>query len=190
MCDAVSASIRNRRLLGSFVVGFHGNVVIRGDRIVTVGRAPKAQARREIDVRGLVVAPGFIDIHSHSDWLLFEDGDAQSKIHQGVTMEILGGTKWRQSPISPDSNANSAVISAKEATMKVYASEEKTVTVSHFPHFPRKQPRTTELTVRRPQSSRRLLAGCGGLQSQKPIPHRKISVRALDFKGHICVVRF
>jgi len=37
-----------------------------------------------------VVAPGFIDMHSHSDWLLLEDGDAQSKIRQGVTTEVLG----------------------------------------------------------------------------------------------------
>ncbi|HJT78634.1 MAG TPA: amidohydrolase family protein, partial [Gemmataceae bacterium] len=47
-------------------------------------------ARREIDARGLVVAPGFIDMHSHSDYLLLEDGDAQSKIRQGVTTEVLG----------------------------------------------------------------------------------------------------
>src|SRR5262249_37661432 len=47
-------------------------------------------ARREIDARGLVVAPGFIDMHSHSDYVLLEDGGAQSKIRQGVTTEVLG----------------------------------------------------------------------------------------------------
>jgi N-acyl-D-amino-acid deacylase len=49
-----------------------------------------ANARRTIDATGLVVAPGFIDMHSHSDYLLLEDGDAQSKIRQGVTTEVLG----------------------------------------------------------------------------------------------------
>ena len=43
-----------------------------------------------IDARGLIVAPGFIDMHSHSDMTLLEDGAAQSKIRQGVTTEILG----------------------------------------------------------------------------------------------------
>jgi N-acyl-D-amino-acid deacylase len=69
---------------------FHGDVALRGDRIVAVGRVPAAPARREIDVKGLVVAPGFIDMHSHSDFLLLEDGNAQSKIRQGVTTEVLG----------------------------------------------------------------------------------------------------
>ncbi|HYE97278.1 MAG TPA: amidohydrolase family protein, partial [Planctomycetota bacterium] len=64
------------------------DVAVRGDRVVAVG--PHLEGRRTIDVRGKVVAPGFIDIHSHSDWLLFEDGDAQSKIRQGVTTEIFG----------------------------------------------------------------------------------------------------
>jgi len=70
---------------------FLGDVAVRGDRIVSVGRVdPTHPARREIDARGLVVAPGFIDMHSHSDMVLLEDGDAQSKIRQGVTTEVLG----------------------------------------------------------------------------------------------------
>jgi N-acyl-D-aspartate/D-glutamate deacylase len=69
---------------------FVGDVAIRGDRIVAVGRIPAAEAKREIDAKGLVVAPGFIDMHSHSDYLLLEDGNAQSKIRQGVTTEVLG----------------------------------------------------------------------------------------------------
>ena len=52
--------------------------------------APSATARKVIDARGLVVAPGFIDMHSHSDMTLLEDGDAPSKIRQGVTTEVLG----------------------------------------------------------------------------------------------------
>ncbi len=70
---------------------FRADVAIRGDRIVEVGRvAADAPARRTIDARGLVVAPGFIDMHSHSDRPLLVDGDAQSKIRQGVTTEVLG----------------------------------------------------------------------------------------------------
>lgn len=69
---------------------FHGDVAIRGDRIVAVGRMLPGKAQRTIDATGLVIAPGFIDIHSHSDDPLLEDGHAQSKIRQGVTTEVLG----------------------------------------------------------------------------------------------------
>jgi N-acyl-D-aspartate/D-glutamate deacylase len=69
---------------------FHGDVAVRGGRLVAVGRVPAGEARREIDARGLIVAPGFIDMHSHSDFVLLEDGRAQSKIRQGVTTEVLG----------------------------------------------------------------------------------------------------
>lgn len=69
---------------------FHADVAVRGDRIVAVKRKIEGAAKREIDAQGLIVAPGFIDMHSHSDYLLLEDGHAQSKIRQGVTTEILG----------------------------------------------------------------------------------------------------
>jgi N-acyl-D-aspartate/D-glutamate deacylase len=83
--------IRNGRIFdGSGNPWFYGDVAVLGDRIAAVGRVPAGKARREIDAEGLVVAPGFIDMHSHSDFLLLEDGRGQSKIRQGVTTEILG----------------------------------------------------------------------------------------------------
>src|SRR5438309_4598243 len=68
---------------------FYGDVAVKGDRIAAVG-AVKGDATHLIDATGLVVAPGFIDLHSHSDWVLLEDGNAQSKIRQGVTTEVIG----------------------------------------------------------------------------------------------------
>lgn len=83
--------IRNGRIAdGTGNPWFYGDVAVRGDRIVAVGRVPAGEARRTIDADGLVVSPGFIDIHSHSDFLLLEDGHAESKIRQGVTTEVLG----------------------------------------------------------------------------------------------------
>jgi N-acyl-D-aspartate/D-glutamate deacylase len=83
--------IRGGRIVdGSGNPWFAGDVAIRSERIVAVGLVPEGKAKREIDAQGLVVAPGFIDMHSHSDWLLLEDGHAQSKVRQGVTTEILG----------------------------------------------------------------------------------------------------
>jgi N-acyl-D-amino-acid deacylase len=69
---------------------FQGDVGIRGDRIVAVGRLAGAEAGRVIDASGLVVAPGFIDLHTHSDGALLQDGTAQSKVRQGVTLDIAG----------------------------------------------------------------------------------------------------
>jgi N-acyl-D-aspartate/D-glutamate deacylase len=83
--------IRNGKIVdGTGNPWFFGDVGIRGDRIVAIGKVPVDKAQRVIDARGLIVAPGFIDMHSHSDFFLLEDGDAQSKIRQGVTTEVLG----------------------------------------------------------------------------------------------------
>src|SRR5262249_35383309 len=68
---------------------FKADVAIKGDRIAAVGRV-NGKAKLVIDAKGKIVAPGFIDVHSHSDYLLLEDGTARSKIHQGVTTEVLG----------------------------------------------------------------------------------------------------
>ncbi len=69
---------------------FAGDVGIRGDRIAAVGRLDAAKARREIDAKGLVVAPGFIDMHTHSDQALLDDGNAESKVREGVTLDVIG----------------------------------------------------------------------------------------------------
>jgi N-acyl-D-amino-acid deacylase len=83
--------LRNGRIVdGTGNPWYHGDLGIRGDRIAGLGSLPQQSGRIEFDVRGLMVAPGFIDIHSHSDWLLLEDGRAESKVRQGVTTEVLG----------------------------------------------------------------------------------------------------
>jgi len=85
--------INGRVLDGSGAEPVEEDVAVIGDTIAHVGSiepATRAQARRIIDARGLVVCPGFIDIHTHSDYSLLVDGTAQSKVRQGVTTEILG----------------------------------------------------------------------------------------------------
>ncbi len=89
--EAYDLVLRNGRIVdGTGNPWFAGDVAIRGDRIVAIGRVERDRAKREIDATGLVIAPGFIDMHSHSDFLLLEDGNAESKIRQGVTTEVLG----------------------------------------------------------------------------------------------------
>ena len=83
--------IRGGRIVdGTGNPSFLGDVGIRGGKIVAVGGLARRQARRTIDATGLTVAPGFIDIHTHSDYSILTDGNAQSMVHQGVTTMILG----------------------------------------------------------------------------------------------------
>jgi dihydroorotase/N-acyl-D-amino-acid deacylase len=69
---------------------FAADVAIAGDQIAAVGRIDRADASRVIDVSGLVVAPGFIDMLGQSEFLLLVDNRAASKITQGITTEITG----------------------------------------------------------------------------------------------------
>ena len=66
------------------------DVGIRDGRIVALGVLATRTARRTIDASGLMVAPGFIDLHTHSEMPLLADGTAQSKVRQGVTLDIMG----------------------------------------------------------------------------------------------------
>lgn len=66
------------------------DVAIRAGRIVGLGALAGQPARRTIDATGLVVAPGFIDLHTHSEMPLVADGTAQSKVRQGVTLDVTG----------------------------------------------------------------------------------------------------
>lgn len=88
---------------GSGKPAFRADVGVVGDRIVDIGELSGAAAVRRICVQGLVVAPGFIDIHSHSDFCLLANPLAFSKITQGVTTEVGGNCGFSAGPIIGDS---------------------------------------------------------------------------------------
>ena len=69
---------------------YRGDVAVRGDRIVAVGFLGDAAARETVDVRGLIVAPGFIDMMGQSEINALIDNRVLSKITQGVTTEVTG----------------------------------------------------------------------------------------------------
>ncbi|HTX00498.1 MAG TPA: amidohydrolase family protein, partial [Acidimicrobiales bacterium] len=79
------------------------DVGVVGTRIAAIGSLDAAQAARSIDASGMVVAPGFVDPHSHSDWTVHANREAQSTIRQGVTTEIVGNCGIGNAPVSVSS---------------------------------------------------------------------------------------
>lgn len=86
---------------GSGAPGFTGDVVVQDGRIRAVTTEPGTQAQRVIDATGLTLAPGFIDIHTHSDFTLPLNPRAESKIRQGVTTEVVGNCGFSVAPALP-----------------------------------------------------------------------------------------
>ncbi|HET7342487.1 MAG TPA: D-aminoacylase [Methylomirabilota bacterium] len=86
---------------GTGAPGRDADVVIAGGRVTAVEPRSARAARRVLDARGLAVAPGFIDIHTHSDFTLPLNPRAESKIRQGVTLEVTGNCGFSVAPALP-----------------------------------------------------------------------------------------
>lgn len=83
--------IRNGTLIdGTGRPAVSADVAIRGDRIARVGTLRRGEADQEIDARGWIVAPGFIDVHSHDDAAVIDSPHMAPKLTQGVTTVISG----------------------------------------------------------------------------------------------------
>ncbi len=95
------------------------DVAVAGGRIVDVGDVPIAGAYEEVEAAGLVVAPGFIDIHSHSDYTLLVDPRAVSAICQGVTLEVVGNCGFGCFPISDPVLANRAIYGYSDGAVPI-----------------------------------------------------------------------
>src|SRR5262245_3562970 len=93
---------------GSGADGVQADIGIVDGRVAAVGRIEAADAP-ELDAAGLAVAPGFIDIHSHSDYTLLVDPRAASAIHQGVTLEVVGNCGFGCFPIADPVLARKAI---------------------------------------------------------------------------------
>ena len=85
---------------GSGGAPFRGDVGVEDGRIAAVGALDGAAAERVLEAGGRVVCPGFVDPHSHSDFTLLANPDAQSTIRQGVTTEVVGNCGWTYAPVS------------------------------------------------------------------------------------------
>jgi len=98
-CDIL---IRGGTLIdGSGRSGEVGDLAVRDGRIAALGRSLPQGAAKVIDAEGLAVAPGFIDIKTHSDFTLPINPKAESKVRQGVTTEIIGHCGFSVAPVLP-----------------------------------------------------------------------------------------
>ncbi|WP_432171089.1 N-acyl-D-amino-acid deacylase family protein [Streptomyces sp. 1222.5] len=90
---------------GSGADSYRADVLIDGGRIVSIVKEAAAagcqrpRAVREMDAEGLVLSPGFIDMHAHSDLALLRDPDHSAKVAQGVTLEVLGQDGLSYAPV-------------------------------------------------------------------------------------------
>lgn len=90
---------------GTGADSYRADVVVDGGRIVAIVKEAAAAgcqrpaAVRELDAEGLVLSPGFIDMHAHSDLALLRDPDHSAKAAQGVTLEVLGQDGLSYAPV-------------------------------------------------------------------------------------------
>jgi len=81
---------------------FQTDIGILDGKIVALNDLSQAEAVRSIDVSSLVVSPGFIDMHSHSDLSILSNPRAQSSISQGITTEVIGSCGWSMAPVKEE----------------------------------------------------------------------------------------
>lgn len=99
-------AIRDARIVdGSGAAAKEGHVMVRGGRIVAVD-GTSLPARREIDAGGLVLTPGFVDVHTHDDGALLRYPGMEFKIAQGCTTVVLGNCGFSAAPSRPDASAH------------------------------------------------------------------------------------
>lgn len=89
---------------GTGAEGQNCDLAIKDGLIAEVAPDIRAEGAEVIDVSGLIVSPGFIDMHTHSDFTLIADGRAESQVHQGVTTEVIGQCGISCAPVRSHAN--------------------------------------------------------------------------------------
>jgi len=114
--------IRNGVIVdGSGTPPFKSDVGIVGDTIKAIGDLTGVKSEEVIDAENLIVAPGFIDIHNHSDISIFEVPTADNYILQGVTTLVVGNCGWSPAPLT-DVNKDEVIKEIKKEHPEVVVS--------------------------------------------------------------------
>jgi N-acyl-D-aspartate/D-glutamate deacylase len=80
---------------------FWGDLAIQDDRIAAIAPPGTLQGKRNLDVGGHYIAPGFVDIHTHSDLSILVNRRAESAVRQGVTTHVIGNCGMSPAPLDP-----------------------------------------------------------------------------------------
>ena len=86
---------------GTGAPGIEADVGVRDGRITAIALHLAGSATHQIDATGKIVAPGFIDMHTHSDFTLLSTPSAESKVRQGITTEVVGNCGFSPAPVAP-----------------------------------------------------------------------------------------
>lgn len=101
MKDFFDLVLRGARIVdGTGSPSFPGDVGIKDGRVALVGHVP--QGDRALDVSGMLLCPGFVDIHNHADHGILAFPDAESHVMQGVTTSVVGNCGLSMAPVSPE----------------------------------------------------------------------------------------
>lgn len=112
-CDLI---LRGGEVLdGTGRPSFRADLAVTDGRISEVGSIGEAEGVTELNVAGLWVCPGIIDIHSHSDFTLMVDPRAMSSVMQGVTLEVVGNCGHGCAPIVDPERARSNIYGCQAA---------------------------------------------------------------------------
>jgi dihydroorotase/N-acyl-D-amino-acid deacylase len=102
LCAQYDVLITNGKIVdGTGNPWFYGDIAIRGDSIAAIGKLTGATARDTLDAHGLVLAPGFIDIHSHGRRGIFNVPTAENYLREGVTTFVEGPDGNSLLPLAP-----------------------------------------------------------------------------------------
>ena len=99
---------------GSGNPAFTGNVAVSNGKIVAVGADVSGEAAKIVDAKGLSLAPGFIDVHSHSDQVIHSDPHRLHVLRMGVTTEISGQCGSSVSPASDNMTEETRAFQSKK----------------------------------------------------------------------------
>ena len=133
--------IRNASIYdGTGSDSFKNDLGISGDRITKLGTIPSTASANEIIVaEGLAISPGFIDVHSHDDWLVFSEPTMDGKVMQGVTTVVNGNCGWGVHPQSaartPPDDSPVPVWNSYKDYFKVLAERPPSVNVAMLAGF-------------------------------------------------------
>ena len=103
---------------GTGAEAFTSDIGLKDGRIACIGDLSDQEAGERLELDGRAVSPGFIDLHTHSDFTLLVNGRAESQVHQGVTTEVIGQCGHSCAPVArPEDARHGAVGYSEDSTV-------------------------------------------------------------------------